>query len=383
MDSPPAKSIFRPIKKQQFTNIIKKQLKTNMVVIYLATQLNAKDINCEECFPYLTKIKPMNFYTQVEEPFLAIEALAGNKMIWHVPTISDGTNLELEMEMSCEVGKIHCFDLGSRNFRAHDQAMAVATYQFSECDVLHVYTAFTEETKAYLRRASKKPSVLDKSPESLKESQGSPNATKLVVLRHSLAVMAIDHVSIAKKDPVAFSGKVLNRTKLTIPSPSTALNVEYINKVDNTKGLGVTLVTSAGPVLLEIRYSKGNWLLVGAYEGANTYFPRDLIFFDKSFSLCCKLINFYSAAEGILSFYDFNIDIVPDDSDYNGRSSSYVAQDCWSCSQYLTPQLTQAVFIVSFILIMLTIGMSLIWSIGKNNFMQNLDEPPLHIKSDV
>lgn len=63
----------------------------------------------------------MNFYTQVEEPFLALEkvAKATGKMIWHSPKTSIIANLELEMELRCEKGKIHCFNLRDRDFMAH------------------------------------------------------------------------------------------------------------------------------------------------------------------------------------------------------------------------------------------------------------------------
>lgn len=63
----------------------------------------------------------MNFYSQVEEPFLALEkvAKATEAIIWHSPSTSVISNLELEMEMRCQKGKIHCFDLKDRNFMAH------------------------------------------------------------------------------------------------------------------------------------------------------------------------------------------------------------------------------------------------------------------------
>lgn len=112
-----------------------------MIVIYLASEVDynslfwehsyrlnilllklaAKDINCDLCFPYLTKIQPMNYYSQVEEPLNAVERVAEKTgdIIWHIPKISEMGSLEAEMELPCQKGEIHAFSFNDRNLLAH------------------------------------------------------------------------------------------------------------------------------------------------------------------------------------------------------------------------------------------------------------------------
>ncbi|KAH8338693.1 hypothetical protein KR074_003482 [Drosophila pseudoananassae] len=390
LETPPSLSLFKPLKNSQFISMIRSWQKDNMIVAYLASELTAKDINCDVCFPYLNKIKPMNFYTQVEEPFLALEkvAKATEEIVWHYPTISVVSNLELEMEMRCQKGKIHSFDLRDRNFMAHDQAMAVATYQFTDCPVVHLYSAFTEESHAYLRRqASKENMPIDSKPEPT--SPNNPNLTdvltntaNLTILRHEHVVVAFNRIARIQKDRKGSSVN-FNTTYISISKGNESLSLTMINGKDILQGIAVVLGTTSGPLLLEFLPVYGNWYLTRAvFEGNETYHLRDLVFFSDSFSLCCERIKFFSAKDGRMIIYSFHIDLISNENQ-NGLDENYVAKECWTCTQFITPPLAQITFITAFMLVVLTIGLSLLWGIGRNTFVQNMQEPPLHIKADV
>ncbi|EDV32123.2 uncharacterized protein Dana_GF15670 [Drosophila ananassae] len=393
LETPPSQSIFKALKKDQFTAMMKRLQKDNMIVAYLASELTAKDINCDVCFPYLNQIKPMNFYSQVEEPFLALEkvAKATEAIVWHSPSTSVISNLELEMEMRCQKGKIHCFDLKDRNFMAHDQAMAVSTYQFTDCPVVHIYSAFTEESHAYLRRQASKenmPIINDPSAPQItqtiqKEIDSEISHTgNMTILRHANLVIAYSRIVAIRKDRRS-TGINFNTTYINIMPGNESVALTMINGKDILQGIAVVLETSSGPLVLEFLPVYGNWYLTRAvYEGNESYHPRDLIFFSGQFSLCCESVVFFSAREGRIVLYSFHIDFIQEESS-SGLNENYVAKDCWSCSHFITPALAQITFISGFILVMLTVGLSLLWGIGRNTFVQNVQEPPLHIKADA
>ncbi|XP_017050606.2 uncharacterized protein LOC108094516 [Drosophila ficusphila] len=401
VDTPKATSIFRPVTNSQFSKMIKNMQKDNMIVVYLASELAAKDINCDVCFPYLSKIHPMNFYTQVEEPLKAIRRVsrATEEIVYHNPIISDIRKLELEMELPCNKGQIHAFNFNDRNVLAHDAAMAVATYQFSDCPVVHVYTAYTEEDRSYQRRKAYKTRPVpiqmdpskgidtDSSGPSFNQSLGEPEFTynmvdNITVLRHNMVIVAFKSILMATR-----IGKGVqvpyNRTQVFLTEGEGEVQVGLLNGRDIKRGIVVVMTTNLSPLILELVPSLGNWYLTRIIFGGNkTFYPRDRIFFGFDFSLCCSDITVFASDTARLSFFDFHLDILYLDKD-NGMDSNYEVKPCWSCSVVLTPALSQTIFVMLIIVSILCIGMAMILSIGQNRIMLNANDPELHVKTDT
>ncbi|XP_043662412.1 uncharacterized protein LOC122626281 [Drosophila teissieri] len=392
VDTPKASSIFRPVKTAQFQEIIRNLQANNMIIIYLASELAAKDINCDVCFPYLSKIQPMNFYSQVEEPLKAVEQVAA--IIWHTPQVEEMGSLEAEMELSCQKGQIHAFRFNDRNLLAHDAAMAVATYQFTDCPVVHVYTAYTEEDKALRRRTSHKTKAMPIRSEASKNTDGMPSvsdigpqlvnysqADNITVLRHEMVILTFRNILLAtKKRPSVFSP--FNRTNVQLTPGSEVVQVGLLNGLDIFGGIVLVLDTEDGPLVMELVPSQGNWYLTRIIFRNNTHHPRDLYFFGFQFSFCCTDITVYSPAAGRLSFFDFHLDILWQDKG-TGLDLEYDVKPCWDCNILMTPTLTQTIFVVLIILAVFWGGMAMLLSIGRNHMLQNANDPDLHIKTDT
>ncbi|XP_017012073.2 V-type proton ATPase subunit S1 [Drosophila takahashii] len=399
-DTPKTTSIFRPVITKQFERIIANLQKSNMIVIYLASELAAKDINCDVCFPYLSKIQPMNYYSQVEEPLKAVDRVSRKtgEIYWHYPVITEIRRLELEMELPCKQGQIHAFSFNDRNVLAHDAAMAMATYQFSDCPVVHVYTAYTEEDRAFRRRQAQKtrPAPLKMDPS--KSLGPSTNVTdfgfgempqrfsyslvdNMTVLRHDMVILSFRNILWAKKErPGAWNR--YNRTDVVLPHGREEVQVGLLNGRDIYGGIVLVMDTNRGPLLVELVPSQSNWFLTRIIFGNNSHYLRDLVFFGFEFSLCCTDITGYAADTEILTFFDFYLDILWRDKD-NGMDLNYEVKPCWSCSMFMTPTVAQSLFVGLIILILLWMGMAMILNIGQNRILQNANDPDLHIKTDT
>ncbi|XP_016987806.1 uncharacterized protein LOC108050584 [Drosophila rhopaloa] len=395
-----ATSIFRPVKFDKFYKIIKNLKRDNMIVIYLASELAAKDINCDVCFPYLSKIHPMNYYSQVEEPLKAVEQVSKmtrEGIIWHTPLITEIRRLELEMELPCKKGQIHAFSFNDRNVLAHDAAMAVATYQFSDCPVVHLYTAYTEEDRAFQRRKSQKirpaPIVMDPSKTVGSSTDGNDTdssdpkqfsytiVNNMTLLRHNMVVLLFQNIMMATKH--RHFSLAFNRTHVVLPKGKEGVQVGLLNGVDIYRGIVVVMDTSISPLIIELVPSHGNWHLTRIIFGSNTtYYPRDLIFFGLDFSLCCPDITVFSSDSSRLTIFDLHLDILWRDND-NGMDAEYEAKPCWGCSVLMTPTLTQTIFVMLIVTLILWIGLAMILAIGQNRFLQNAADPDLHIKTDT
>ncbi|XP_052851911.1 uncharacterized protein LOC128261967 [Drosophila gunungcola] len=400
-ETPKPTSIFRPFKSDQFYQIIKNLQKDNMIVVYLASELAAKDINCDVCFPYLSKIQPMNFYSQVEEPLMAVERVSGTtkEIIWHNPIITEIRRLELEMELPCEKGQIHAFRFKDRNLLAHDAAMAVATYQFTDCPVVHLYTAFTEEDRAFQRRKAQKtrpvPIQMDPSksigpPTDQNDTASGHGLQKftytivdnMTLLRHDMLILSFQHILLARMErqgPQTY----FNRTKVVLPVGREEVQMGLLNGRDIYGGVVVVLDTNISPLIIELMPSQGNWHFTRIIFGSNTtYYPRDLVFFGFDFSLCCPDITTFAADASRLTIFDFRLDILWQDDD-NGMDMGYEVKPCWGCAVFMTPTLTQTLFVMLVIALILWIGLAMILSIGQNKFPQIAGETDLHIKTDI
>ncbi|XP_037710477.1 uncharacterized protein LOC119547623 [Drosophila subpulchrella] len=399
-DTPKATSIFRPLKSGQFQKIIQNLRKDNMIVVYLASELAAKDINCDVCFPYLSKIQPMNYYSQVEEPLKAVERVSKRtgEIIWHYPALNEIRKLELEMELPCKKGQIHAFSFNNRNVLAHDAAMAVATYQFSDCPVVHVYTAYTEEDRAFQRRKIHKTRPAAHLMDPLKSLDASSNTSdyefgqmpqrfsyslvdNMTVLRHDMLILSFRNILLAKREVPGLLNP-FNRTDVVLPNGREEVQVAFLNGRDVHGGIIVGMDTNISPLLLEFIPSQGNWFLTRMILSNSSHYLRDYLFFGFEFSLCCTDITGFASDTERLTFFDFHLDILWRDTD-NGMDLNYEVKPCWSCSVLMTPTLTQTLFVGLIIVILLWIGLAMILSIGQNKILQNANDPDLHIKTDT
>ncbi|KAH8246389.1 hypothetical protein KR038_009593 [Drosophila bunnanda] len=395
INTPESKTIFRPFTKKQFYSLMKEIQKDYMIVVYFATELSAKDINCAQCFSHLKLIKPMNYYSQVEEPLKALQKVGGrtNKIIWHKPMIVNQTQLDTKMKIPCQPGHIHAFNFNDRNLVVHDVAMGVSTIRLKDCPVVHAYTALTEENQSFLRRINhsvdpraRKQQIFTHRSGDSKDSAphltlSSANGTNgLNILRREEAILAFSRIILATKTATGKSAPI-NRTEVTLVESNNSMQVGMYNNPDLDKGLVLILDTSSGPLIIEVLPSMGNWYLTRVIVEETPFYPTDRIFFGSDFSLCCDL-SFLSKDKSLLSLFGLHLDIINSNADENGMQLKYQAKPCWSCSQFLTPTLSQTLVVMFLFVTILSIGISFIMSIGRNKLVQGAEEPDLYIKTD-
>ncbi|KAH8308416.1 hypothetical protein KR059_012509 [Drosophila kikkawai] len=384
--TPKIETIFRLVTNKQFYGLMKKIQKEHMIVMYLASELSAKDLNCEPCFPNLMLIKNMNYYSQVEEPLKALQRVSQktNEIIWHKLLITNQTDLKLEMKMPCQPGRIHAFDFQDRNRLAHDYAMGVSNLQFDNCPVVQAYTALKEENLAYQRR--KEQSIIIRTRKN--ESDMAPHLSfistrsnnELIVLRCKQAILAFNRILLSYRE----TGKSphMVRTNLTVRRNNQAMQVgTYKEPDDLSAGLVLVLDTAFSPIVIEVLPVKGNWYLTRVIINDTTFYPKDLIFFSDDFSLCCSEVNFFAWDKSLLSLTDFHLDIITS-ADKSGMLLQYQAKPCWSTSQFLTPTLAQTLIVMFLFVGIFSIGMVFITNIGRNELVQVAAEPDLYIKTD-
>ncbi|KAH8234037.1 hypothetical protein KR032_011390, partial [Drosophila birchii] len=392
--SPEPKSIFRPVTRKQFNSMLMKIQKDNMIVMYFASKLAAKDLNCGECFSHLKLIQPMNYYSQVEEPLRALQEVSvkTNKIIWHKPIILHQKRLSLKMQLPCQPGQIYAFDFSDHDLMAHDHAMGVSTDQLANCSVVHAYTALAEDEQSYMRRKNhaverriRKKQFFNRRRERKNSSPHlsfvTQNETRiLTILRREEVVIAFNRIMLATKESTGKWAHI-HRTNLTLVEGNNTMQLGMYNQPDLDEGLVIALDTHSGPLLIEVLPIKGNWYLTRVILDDTIFFSTDLIYFSSDFSLCCSAISFFSKNKELLSLFDFYLDIITTPN-ANGMEMTYTAKPCWNCSEVLTPTLTQTLIVMFIFLTILGICILFITSIGRNTLIQVAAEPDLYIKTD-
>lgn len=208
--------------------------------------------------------------------------------------------------------------------------MAVCFYQFSDCPVVHVYTAFTEENKAYLRR---KAHALYKSPqislltgedlpvesqttetpepintdEELADHFSFSKSSNMTILRREAVVFAFGYIMLAIKHRKLM---MFDRSYVSLVPGNQSMQVGMYNDLDVQKGLVLALDTDTGPLAIELLPVQGNWHVTRAFFANRSFYPHDLIFFGTEFSLCCHDVTFFSADHARLSLFEFHLDII-------------------------------------------------------------------------
>ncbi|KAH8362594.1 hypothetical protein KR200_008452 [Drosophila serrata] len=398
--TPKARTIFRSVTNKHFYSLMKKIQKDHMIVMYFASELSARDINCAQCFPHLKLMKPMNYYSQVEEPLKALQKVSAKttKIVWHKPMIINQSQVPTKMKIPCQAGQIHAFNFNDRNLIVHDYAMGVSNLQLKNCPVVHAYTALTEEKQSYLRRINqsiiirtrkqdigrrhRSDASKDYAPHlSFTHANGTNGTSGLTILRCEQAILAYSHIMVATKGSTGKAAPII-RTHVTLLESSYSMQVGIYNKLaDLDEGLVLVLDMKNGPLIIEVLPVKGNWYLTRVILDETTFYPTDLIYFSSDFSLCCSDVSFFSKDRLLLSLFDFYLDIISS-FDESGMLLTYEAKPCWSCSKFLSPTLTQTLVVMFLFTAILSIGLSFITSIGRNKLVQVAAEPDLYIKTD-
>ncbi|KAH8282050.1 hypothetical protein KR054_005022 [Drosophila jambulina] len=389
--TPETKTIFRTVKSKQFYGLMKKIQKKYMIVMYFASELAAKDINCAPCFPNLQLIKPMNYYSQVDEPLKALKHLSKRtkKIIWHKPKIINQTQVRMIMRVPCQPGQIHAFNFNDRNLIAHDLAMSESNTLLSGCRAVQAYTALAEENLSLLRRQNQSikmrvPIYFDHKVDSNDSAPhvsyfNTSNNSTLTVLRHERAILAFDHILVATKDPIAGKSSPIIRWNVSVVKSEWTMQVGIYTSPDLDAAFDIILDTTFGSLVIEVLPIKGNWLLSRVILNETIFYSTDLIYFCPDFSLCCSDVTFFAKNRSLLTLFEFYMDIV---NSRQGRVKTYEAKPCWSCSQFVSPTLTQTLVVMFLFVAFLGVGVTFITNVGRNELVQVANEPDLYIKSD-
>lgn len=59
----------------------------------------------------------------------------------------------------------------------------------------------------------------------------------------------------------------------------------------------------------------------------------------------------------------------------------YVPKPCWTCETYLTSNISSILFVVSILLVMLTVGMSHLLGMGRPTRIPKANEPEIQVKA--
>ncbi|EDW28767.1 GL18769 [Drosophila persimilis] len=390
LDTPPPQTIFKYMKTFDLVRMLKPIHKDYMIVVYLATELTAKDINCPSCYPMMSQILPVRFYSQVEKPIRALDHISrvsiSPGLVWHVLP-ADGTEINLAKEIPCEIGRIHCFNFGDRNLPAHDATIAAVLDELKSCRVIHIYTAFEEESRALKRRRYYSTSSMrhshneDTNVVFTGDVGQKADPTKLTILRHELAIVGVLKIILAEEVKVGHEVHY-NRTYVELKTGNESLQVGLVGSHGVNEGFVIVLNTHMGYMLIESLPVGGSWQITRIIFNINvTYYPRELIFFSLKNSLCCQSITAYSDEGARLSLYSFHLDVMTEASD-SGFNPDYKPKPCWHCNKYISSVLSQSIFALGLLIFVLSVGFIMLWDIGRNRFVQNIHDPDLHIKTD-
>ncbi|XP_022221529.2 V-type proton ATPase subunit S1 [Drosophila obscura] len=390
IDTPQPQSIFQYMKTFDLVRMLRPIQREYMIVVYLASELTAKDINCPSCFPQMSQILPVRYYSQVEKPLRALDHISRGAvspgLVWHTLPM-DGSEIDLGQEIRCEIGQIHGFNFGDRSLTAHDATIAAVLEVLKGCRVIHIYTALEEEYRALRRRrfysmSGKRHSHTEGSNVIFTGDVGlRADPTNLTILRHELAIVGVQKIIQAMEMKVGHEVRY-NRTYVRLRTGNDSLQMGLVGVQTVKKGFVVVMNTHMGYLMMEILPVGGSWLITRIVFNSNTtYYPRDMIFFSFGHSLCCQSITAYSDEGWRLTLYSFHLDVMLTASD-SGFNPDYVPKPCWHCDIYISAVLSQSIFTLGILFFVLCVGLIMLWDIGRNRFVQNVNDPDLHIKTD-
>ncbi|KAH8293145.1 hypothetical protein KR044_006620, partial [Drosophila immigrans] len=337
-------------------------------------QLTSKDFSCEkgDCFPFLRQVQPINYYSQVQEPLAALQTIA---KLRHQTVVWDNeTSL---LETSCLPNEVHVYNFTDRQLNNHDSIMKAVSATLLDCPLVQLYTAHGEELEAQHRRQDRVTGKENRQELTrVVQPLISQNTHKATVLRHIAAVVSVDKITLAEEVRKGLSISY-KRTEVTITE--APLRLTKADDANILTGFFVEMDTSLGPLAIDVLPAKGNWLIWRVRLNHNIFLPRDLLFYGRKFSFCCSELLVYSDVGSCLTLSMFYMD-VESKRELSPLDLDYVAKRCWLCQHFLTPSITQVLFTLVLLVIILGVGLSMLLSIGRPKKFPPSSEPEVYVK---
>lgn len=367
VELPKSPSIFEFVNTKMLVDMLRPLQKEHMIIAYFATELTAKDFSCLEpdCFEFLRQVKPFNYYIQVHRPLAALQKVS--TVIWD--------EREPLMQLSCQKNEIHAYNFTDRNFKDHDNLMKTVSNNLTACPLIQIYTAHSEEIWALKRRHDRFYLKNDRS-QLARETSGrrAPAAT---VLRHFMGVVSVEKILLAEE---LKRGLLINYKRTEVIVNTTPLRLNPVDGQHIQNGFYLVIGTSLGTLSIEVLPTMGNFRLSRILFHNNvTFIPRDLFFYSKKFSFCCRCFTAYSELGSRLSLYMFYMDVVLNDK-FSALDPDYKPKQCWLCEAFLTPGLTEGIFTIFILIFILGMGASMLLSIGKQKRLASASDPELYVK---
>ncbi|EDW76511.1 uncharacterized protein Dwil_GK14624 [Drosophila willistoni] len=386
-DLGPSKSIFQPVRSAEFGQLLKPLWNDHIFMVYMAPELTSKDFNCKDCYPFARQVLPRTYYSQVQNPLKALEKMG--KMKWPDKRNSSTLTKELEEEIPCSLSVINAFNLTDRQLDQHDTFMYNISKHLSKCShkSLHIYTSYNELERVLKRRRWRRAEFKLLPPgDQMREivttvregSRHGKEKQNLTILRNELAVVGVEKIVLALE---MHFGTLTYYERSVLNIHDAALSMAMIDMANVLKGMTIMIKIDLGYLTITVLPCDGNWAISRLTLNGNTsFFLPNMPYFGEKFSFCCNSLTGHTDNGSRLSLYSFHLDIVTNDSE-SGIDPNYKAKPCWSCDQYVTPQILQCLFTVSILVSILAIGVAMIWDIGRTQRMQNANHPDINIKT--
>ncbi|EDW11397.2 uncharacterized protein LOC6575951 [Drosophila mojavensis] len=390
------RNIFHTIKSKKFAARLRPLLKDHMLIAYLAPLLTSKDLSClqPDCFAYLRKVEPRTYYSKIRKPVAALGTLLAEhnqELVW--------SERDKMLHLPCKKGHIYAYNFQTQNLTEHDKFMETVASNLTACQLVQIYTAHgepTEEIERRIRRTDQakgrtlaeqpiaEPQMQTKSqmPSNISHSEpiaGAENqTTEVMVFRHPKAIITLSTIVYAEQYSAGVS--VYYKRQYIRMTDAVKFDIVLRDPKNIKKGVALLINTTAGNLRLILLPVVGNWRIYTLIFRNVTHMPRDLLFYSNKFSFCCQSLNAYSKEGGRVSLQSLSMDVVVADN-VTATDPDYIPKTCWLCAVYLTPALTQTLFTVAILLVMLVFGISIFFNMGQNNQLPNGNDPNPFVKS--
>lgn len=286
--------------------------------------------------------------------------------------------------------------------------MGAISWSLTFCPLIQIYTAHDEEVKALARRRHRLHTLQNRTGDPSKwtndsvwEYDAAGNTSDAITLRHDKVLVVLTDIVHAVQNNEDMK-TYYKRETLKVAKEDRNLLVTYVkdNKVQN--GFEVSFITNKGPLSVVVVPVMGNWGITRMHLNVNhSYRLFDLVVFSQNNSICCHSVTGFATTGSRLTLYMFHMDIIvngkqeinrKDSTDIKSSSSSfsdkqsamdpeYVPKPCWTCETYLTSNISSILFVVSILLVMLTVGMSHLLGMGRPTRIPKANEPEIQVKA--
>ncbi|TDG49472.1 hypothetical protein AWZ03_004155 [Drosophila navojoa] len=329
------RNIFHTIKPKKFAARLRPLLKDHMLIVYFAPLLTSKDLSClqPDCFAYLRKMEPRTYYSKIRKPVTALGTLLAEhnqELVW--------SERDKMLQLPCKKGHIYAYNFQTQNLTEHDKFMEAVASNLTACQVVQLYTAHGEPTEEIERRIRR-----------TDEAKGRPLAEPQMQTKSQMPS------NISRSEPKGDDQKQI--TEIRVFRHPRAI---------------ITLST----IVYAQEYS----------TGVNVYYTREYIHMTEAVKFDVELRDPLNIMKGVAFLIstaagDLRIILLPVVDSVTAMDPDYMPKPCWLCEVYLTPALTQTLFTVAILLMMLVFGITLFFNMGQNNQLPNGNEPDPFVKS--